>query len=376
MKHKILLLIAFILFSAFANCQSYVQKHKGGDWYYGIGGGFSQSLAENAVSTDFIFHQLPSFDMTVGHNFTPVLGLKLTGSVNTQVSRSSESAKSVLPNIYGDGKYGFRMLTATLTGTVNITNIFWGYDVERALTWSFLMGAGVVKTFGFDDKLALWNKQPYYPVDTNGGRYLQGHIGMQCAARLNEAWDLEIELRTNATDNKYNGVSNGNHIDFYLDLTANFVYHFKNRQQLRRFREPKRAPFVDPIMADHSREYRETVRIGESMLTEIPFYAGFYYLNATTTKRVELVAKFLQTHPLINLNIVGHPDITADDDFEYHQQLAQKRANAVRNLLVDRFRISPDRLRVSYDDKALQQFKSVREWVPAVNFVMEMAPED
>ena len=49
-------------------------KHKHGDWYMGLGGGFSQSLAENADATDFMFHQLPSLDFVLGHNFTPVFG--------------------------------------------------------------------------------------------------------------------------------------------------------------------------------------------------------------------------------------------------------------------------------------------------------------
>ena len=199
-----------------------------------------------------------------------------------------------------------------------------------------------------------------------------GHVGVQCGVRVNEAWNIDLELRTNATDNAYNGVENGNNIDFYLDLMVNFVYHFKNgKQGLRRFREPKREPYFDPVLIDHSRDYTETVRFGESMYTEIPFYAGFYYLNSVTTKRVALVAKFLQRHPEVNLNIVGHPDIIPDEDVEYHHHLAQKRAEEVRDALVKRFQIDSTRLRTSIEDHALQSFKTVREWVPAVNFIME-----
>jgi len=125
------------------------------------------------------------------------------------------------------------------------------------------------------------------------------------------------------------------------------------------------------VLADHTRDYRETVRYGESMYTEIPFYSGFYYLNTATSQRVEFVAKFLQSHPLVNLNIVGHPDIIPDEDEQYHRDLAEKRAEAVRQALVLNYHVDPTRLRTSIDDKALQSFKSVREWVPAVNFIME-----
>lgn len=352
-------------------------KHKHGDWYVGIGGGFSQSLAENADATDFIFHQMPSVNAVLGHNFSPAFGVQLTGSVTSQVSRCSEAAVHAMPEVYGNGRYSFRFLSASLSGIVNLTNVFFGYDADRPVTWGLAFGAGAIQTFGFDDKLAKWNvtpnaEKPYYPVNKDGKRFIVGHAGFQMGIRLNEPWDILVDLRANATDNAYNGASDGNSIDFYLDLMVNFVYHFKNgKQQLRRFREPPKVAFVDPVLMDHTRDYQETVRYGESMYTEIPFYSGFYYLNATTTKRVEYVAKFLQSHPLVNLNIVGHPDIIPDEDEEYHRTLAERRAEAVRQALVLNFHVDPTRLRTSIDNKALQSYKTVREWVPAVNFIME-----
>lgn len=353
-------------------------KHKHGDWFYGLGAGFSQSLAENAKGEDFIAHQMPSFDFLFGHNFSPVFGFKVTGALNMQVSRCSEAATKAMPEVYGNGRYSYRCLSGSVSGVLNLTNAFFGYDVTRPMTWSLVFGAGIIKTFNFEkDKLSLWNRtpsteKPYYPVDPEGGQYVVGHAGLQMDVRLNEPWDISIDLRTNATNNKYNGVSNGNNIDFYLDLMINFVYHFKNgKQKLRRFRQPPKKPFVDPVLIDNTHTYRETVRYGESMYTEIPFYAGFYYLNNTTSKRLEFVARFLKEHPLVNVNIVGHPDIIPDDDKEYHRVLAQKRAEVVREALITQYQIDPTRLRTSYVESALQPFKTLREWVPAVNFIME-----
>ncbi len=366
-----------------ASAQLYnAPKHKHGDWYIGVGGGFSQSLAENADGTDFIFHQLPSIDAVLGHNFNPAFGVQLNAGLTTQVSRCSKAAVNAMPEVYGNGRYNYKFLSATLSGVVNLTNIFFGYNADRPVSWGFTFGAGVIKTFGFDDKIAKWNvtpnaEKPYYPVDKSGGNYIVGNAGMQMGIRLSEPWDILVDLRMNGTDNKYNGASDGNSLDFYLDLMVNFVYHFKNgKQQLRRFRTPPKVPFVDPVLVDHTRDYQETVRYGEAMHTEIPFYAGFYYLNAATTKRVEHVAKFLRSHPLVNLNIVGHPDIIPDEDEEYHRVLAEKRAEAVREALVLTFHVDPTRLRTSYEDKALQSYKTVREWVPAVNFIMEDPGED
>ena len=375
---KLTLTMCLLMGVLAASAQLYkAPKHKHGDWYIGLGGGFSQSMAENAKASDFIFHQMPSVNFTLGHNFTPSLGLQATAGVTTQVGRCSEAATKAMPSVYGNGRYSYKFLTASLSGVVNLTNVFFGYIPDRPVTFGLTFGAGAIKTFGFDDKLALWNRtpnttSPYYPVKKDGGQYIVGHAGAQMAIRLNEPWDILVDLRANATDNEYNGASDGNSIDFYLDLMVNFVYHFKNgKQQLRRFRLPPKEPFVDPVLIDHTRDYRETVRYGEAMYTEIPFYSGFHYLNATTTKRVEFVAKFLQSHPLVNLNIVGHPDIIPDEDEQFHRDLAERRAEAVRQALVLTYHVDPSRLRTSIDDKALQSFKTVREWVPAVNFIME-----
>lgn len=355
-----------------------LNKHKHGDWYFGIGGGFSQSLAENANNTDFIFHQLPSINMLLGHNFSPTFGIRLTGGVNMQISRCSEAAVTAMPEVYGDGRYSFKCLTGSMSFVFNLTNTFFGYDADRPVSWSFIVGGGAMQTFGFEDeKLALWNQtpnpeRPYYPVNKESRRYLVAHTGIHMDIRVNEPWDINVDLRVNGTDNMYNGVANGNSIDFYVDLMANFVYHFKNgKQQLRRFRPPKRVAYVDPILLESMKSLKETVRYGETMHTVIPFYSGFYYLNSTTTKQLETIAKFLRSQPLVNLNIVGHPDIIPDEDEEYHRRLAEKRAEAVREALVLNYHIAPARLRTSCEVKALQPYNTVREWVPAVQFIME-----
>ena len=375
---KLTLTMSLLMCVLAASAQLYkAPKHKHGDWYIGLGGGFSQSMAENADASDFIFHQMPSINFTLGHNFSPAFGLQGNMGITSQVGRCSDAAVSAMPEVFGNGRYGFKFLTASLSGVINLTNVFFGYIPDRPVTFGLTFGAGAIKTFGFEDKVARWNvtpnaTSPYYPVNRDGGQYIVGHAGGQMAIRLNEPWDILVDLRANATDNAYNGASDGNSIDFYLDLMVNFVYHFKNgKQQLRRFRLPPKEPFVDPVLMDHTRDYRETVRYGQAMYTEIPFYSGFYYLNGTTTKRVEFVAKFLQSHPLVNLNIVGHPDIIPDEDEQYHRDLAEKRAEAVRQALVLEYHVDPTRLRTSIDDKALQSFKTVREWVPAVNFIME-----
>lgn len=348
------------------------EKHKNGDWYVGLGVGYSQCLAENAQAEDFISHQIPSYNVMIGHNFSRTFGLRLTGGMNFQSSRCNEALSESLPEVYGDGMYKFKCWSAQMSGVLNMTNLFFGYDQMRTLTWNMLFGGGVVGTFGFEKKVIdKWNLLTYYPVDGEGGMYAVGHLGTQCCVQAGKAWDVGLELRMNVTDNNYNGVSNNNTIDFYLDAMLSVSYHLKNgKQGMRRMADPGGKVYVDPVLADCAVSQPETVSFGEAMKAEVPFYAGFYYMNDVTLMKVEQVAKFLRQHPEVALDVVGHPDVVPDEDEEYHAHLAQSRAEAVRKALVDKFGIEPERLECVAAERALQSYKAVREWVPAVSFVM------
>ena len=375
--YRVLWMLLLLILVTSMTAQPYVQKHKHGDWFAGVSGGVTQSLAENAKSTDFLAHPLPTLGVSLGHNFNPYFGLRLSGYYGKQLSRCSNEALNAKPGVYGTGRYTFKCLTGSLSALVNVTNIFFGYNVDRGTSWNVIVGAGYLNTSGFDEKLEAWNKYSYYPVNTSGGNYVVATVGVQCAVRLNEPLDFNFELNLNSTSNAYDGVSNGNRLDFYLEMKVGLSYHFKNgKQGLRRFRQPKGEVYVDPVLKEDTSVQNETVRYGEYMYTVIPFYSGFYYLNTTTSRRLERVAKFLRSHPLVNVNIVGHPDIEPEEDAEYHHRLAQKRAEAVREALITRFQINPLRLRTTAGEHPLQSYKIVREWVPAVNFIMEDPGDD
>ena len=363
-------LVAMLFVVSTVSGQSYVKKHEGGDFYIGAGVGISQSLAENSINADFLNHQMPSANLHVGYNFNPMFGVRLSAVFNAQTSRCSKAAKNALPEVYGNGRYGYYNCSAIASGVFNLTNVFMGYEQSRTMTWSGVVGMGYIQTFEFDKKIENWNQYPYYPVDGDGGGYIAGHVGVNCASKVNKALDIVVELRTNVTDNRYNGVSNGNHLDFFIDLMATAVYHFPNKQKCYRFDAPPKEPFLDPVLRDSTDTYQERLKYGERMITEVPFYAGFYYLNEVSLKRVNVVAQFLKRNPMVCLKIVGHPDTIDDVDAESNKRLARNRAVAVRNALIERFNISSSRLKIEYDDMVLQPFESVREWVPSVHFVM------
>lgn len=58
--------------------------------------------------------------------------------------------------------------------------------------------------------------------------------------------------------------------------------------------------------------------------------------------RITEVAEFMREYPNATANIEGHTDSRASDS--YNQALSQRRVNAVRKILIERYGIAPDRL--------------------------------
>ena len=57
---------------------------------------------------------------------------------------------------------------------------------------------------------------------------------------------------------------------------------------------------------------------------------------------IEKIANFLKEHPDMKIEIQGHTDSVGPAD--YNLKLSQRRAEAVKKILVEKFGISPDRI--------------------------------
>ena len=71
--------------------------------------------------------------------------------------------------------------------------------------------------------------------------------------------------------------------------------------------------------------------------------------NSTKVKpeyydEIAKLAIYLKEHPNVKVEIQGHTDRTPNSSYSYNIRLSQKRAEAVKRVLVERFGISPDRI--------------------------------
>ena len=75
---------------------------------------------------------------------------------------------------------------------------------------------------------------------------------------------------------------------------------------------------------------------------EIHFDVNSAKIKPEYMPEIEKFAKFLKENPNIKVEIQGHTDSTGSE--EYNLRLSQKRAEAVRKVLIEKYGISPDRV--------------------------------
>lgn len=387
----------------------------GDNWFVGGSVGISHSLSENVRFGNFFEAQRPSFQAEIGKYFYPSFGMRLTVGYKQQKSRA-EWEIADLKNLYDKngnevpnhfGFYDFSIFTTYLDALINFTNIVTPYREHRLFNLVGVLGLGYTRSISFDNKkLDLWKTPGYfitkpteepkpedglvYNVDTKLKDYLAVHIGLQGKFRLNDAWDLNAEVVYNVTDDAYNGVRFDRVYDTYFDMLVGVNYHFKDCHNLRRFRyiNYEKSKVVQALVQSLRRETnrvntnaRAEVKkvpvnqFSNQLQTTIQFYIDRYYITEAQKKNVKSVANFLEQHPDINLVVTGYADVETAYP-KYNMQLSKRRANAVRDMLINTYHVDPSRLELDYKGDVEQPYATVNEWNRAVVFRMKSKNSD
>lgn len=102
----------------------------------------------------------------------------------------------------------------------------------------------------------------------------------------------------------------------------------------------------------------------------VSFIIDKYNITDVQKNNVQRVAKYLKDNPNINLIITGYADVKTGYP-AYNLKLSERRANAVRDMLVNDFGVDPSRLRIDYKGDTIQPYERKNEWNRVVIFVTE-----
>ena len=348
---KLGLLFAAAAMAVSVNAQTVTESKTFDNFYIGINGG-----AQVKTTGESWMNNLNSnAGLRIGRWFTPVFGLAAEGNVyfNDHCKHFMPQSKTVARNI-----------NVGLIGTVNLSNWFAGYKGEpRLFEVVPVYGFGWGHTFGTDEN--------YNVLTSKAGIDFTFNLGKA------KAWQVYVEPSMNWSLNGYGyeGVAyNINKSAFQLN--AGIVYKFKNSNgshnftiaQLRDQNEidglnsqinslrgdlndkDAQLSAKDKQIKDLQNALDECNKkpkyvkpaTATNLQPTVLFRQGKAVVDNSQMPNIELIAQYMKNHPEAKVEIKGYASPEGNKDF--NQALSQKRADAVKNVLVKKYKIAADRL--------------------------------
>ena len=348
---KLGLLFAAAAMAVSVNAQTVTESKTFDNFYIGINGG-----AQVKTTGESWMNNLNSnAGLRIGRWFTPVFGLAAEGNVYF-----NDHCKHYMPQ----SKTVARYMNVGLIGTVNLSNWFAGYKGEpRLFEVVPVYGFGWGHTFGTDEN--------YNVLTSKAGIDFTFNLGKA------KAWQGYVEPSMNWSLNGYGyeGVAY-NITKSAFQLNAGIVYKFKNSNgshnftiaQLRDQNEidglnsqinslrsdlndkDAQLSAKDKQIKDLQNALDECNKkpkyvkpaTATNLQPTVLFRQGKAVVDKSQMPNIELIAQYMKNHPEAKVEIKGYASPEGNKDF--NQALSQKRADAVKNVLVKKYKIAADRL--------------------------------
>lgn len=295
----------------------------------------------------------PNAQIGVGYNFDKLFGARFV--VN---GWQSKGGSEIQGNTY---KWKYNYFSPVIDLTFNVSNFIAGVNPNRLVDVSAFIGGGVTVAMSNDDAVDVNSEllSAYGPVPVasrEASQYLRylwdgtkaygvGRMGLQADFKATKKLSVGLEVAANFTSDKYNSKKSGN-ADWYFNALVGVKYNIGET-----YKENKIEP-VAPKVIYRDRIVEKVVEkpvevvakaVSEPMRIDIFFnLAGFKLLNSEAQK-VEQVAKYLQKNPNAKVTITGLADKGTGTD-KINIPLSQKRADLVKNTLINKYGIAADRI--------------------------------
>lgn len=362
---KITTLFAAAVMAASASAQTVTESKTFDNMYFGINTGVSTATKGHHWLQDF----RPNLGVRLGRNFTPVFGLAAESNIYfKEVGRKQGGLHKTGTAVNG--------INTSLLGIVNLTNWVGGYKGEpRCFEVSAVYGLGWGHVFSnaadYNDNMNMFTSKAGLDFAFNLGKA--------------KAWQLYVEPSMNwaLNGNGYEGVKYDiNRAMFQVNV--GLVYKFKNSNGTHNFTlaSGRDQAEVDALNAQINslREQNATLTSKDeqnqknlsakdaeinnlkkaldecnkrpaktatatNLQPTVIFRQGKSVVDPAQVASIELIANYMKNHKDANVEIKGYA--SPEGSKELNQRLSEKRAEAVKDILVKKYKISANRLKTT-----------------------------
>lgn len=344
------------------------------NWSVGINAG---GVTTMHVHYAFWKHMRPVVGLQINKDFTPTLGMTLEGNASINTSNSPTA---------------FDATNVSLLGRVNLMNLFAGYKGQpRLFEMEAVGGFGWLHYYGHG-----WD---YYPANYDTDAWTM-KLGLNFDFNVGEkkAWTIQLKPAViyNLSGIGYEsnrGVMNPGSLSrnsAMFELTAGVVYHFKNSNGTHSFANirPYDQAEVDALnsqinalrsevgqkndelnrLQGENRQLQRDLNDCRNKKVEaskavgaeavVSFQQGKSTVMSTQMASIERIATYMKNNPDTKVVITGYA--SPEGSKSWNKRLSQKRADAVKKILVKKYDI--DASRITAEGKGVGSIFSNPSW--------------
>jgi outer membrane protein OmpA-like peptidoglycan-associated protein len=334
---KASLVLALAAASICGNAQTVENAKFTDNWSVELKGGAATPLSHSAFWGDM----RGVIGLDLKKEITPVVGVGIEGewSVNTS---------GICRNVHSSNVFDHQLVGAF--GTINFMNLFGGYKgTPRVFEIEGVAGLGWLHTYmtGDGDNNGWYNKF---------GANLNFNLGES------RAWTIGVKPAVVFDMEKLNGSDNHNVNRAYLELLAGVTYHFKNSNGKHHFTLCDKVATQAEVDAlnDEINNLRQRLantpeKVVEEVVTNnnvvektvlnntIGFNLNSSKVSENQYTTLASIAQWMNENPNENVDVIGYADKATGTE-DYNQKLSEKRAQNVKDILVNKFGVSESRL--------------------------------
>lgn len=320
------------------------------NWFISGGIGAQMYFGDDNSNADFGKRLAPALDISVGKWFTPGLGIRFSYN-GLQAKGASPYADGayVTGAQYSNGYYKQKWNVANFHGDVlfDLSNMIGGYNEERLYSFIPYLGAGVAHS---------WSN----PTENDFGV----NIGLINRFRLSPALNLNVELRSLLMKNSFGGVSK----EGMAGVTVGIAYKLKKRgwkpvstvpmvpqSQLSDLNDRINAlkgeneSLKRDLVAARNQKPEVIVKKEAGFVPRlvVVFNIGKSNVSKREYMNIESMSKGVKANPDKIFTVCGYADKGTGSAVS-NMKLSKKRAEAVRDIMVNDFGVPASQLKVEY----------------------------
>ena len=362
-RASLLLLAAIVSFGAIAQSAGSAEQSKKvtdyrfgkfwDNWFISVGGGASRYFGENWNGGKFFDRLTPAIDVAAGKWVSPEWGGRIQyNGIEMNGYTAGEDFDFDYIGIHGDIM-------------MNLSTMIYGYNPKRFYELIPFVGMGWAQSKVADER----------------NNELLATAGLINKFRVNQAFDVNLELRGGLVNQRFDGMIGGNQLEGPVSATVGLTYHFggskarqfnsapittviQNKEELEALRGQlaqadkrnnslqKELEALKKAKAQAPAQVQAPVtpvveKVAEKacMIKENPVFFKFNQSQVSDAEKARLkyIADEIKASKGKKFVIAGYAD-AATGSASANQKISDARAKAVYDILVNEFQVSPDQL--------------------------------